>query len=101
MGFFRRSAEAVLFLEKHAPGKGTVRLNYLVGNCGWSPVYTVRAGENRKKVGVECNALIHQLSGEDWNGVTLTLSTASPARDRNVYFTYSNNGGLNWSRRCG
>ena len=58
---------------------GKVRLNYLVNNCGWSPAYTMRSADDRKKVRVEYNALIHQLSGEDWSNVSLTLSTASPA----------------------
>jgi uncharacterized protein (TIGR02231 family) len=30
-------------------------------------------------VQIECNALIQQMTGEDWTGVKLTLSTASPA----------------------
>jgi len=71
--------EAVLFLEKHVDGKQSIRLNYLVGNCGWSPAYTFRAAAAEAEIAVECNALIHQMTGEDWNGVTLTLSTASPA----------------------
>ena len=78
-GASRTVREAVLFLEKHADDKGSVRLNYLVSNCGWSPAYTFRAGADRKAIGVECNGLIHQMTGEDWNGVELTLSTASPA----------------------
>jgi hypothetical protein len=71
--------EAVLFLQKPAAGAAEVRLNYLVNNCGWSPAYTMRSGGDRKKVRVEYNALIHQLTGEDWTDVALTLSTASPA----------------------
>lgn len=71
--------EAVLFLQKHVEGKESVRLNYLVGNCGWSPAYTFRAGKDRKQVAAECNALIHQMTGESWDDVVLTLSTASPA----------------------
>jgi hypothetical protein len=70
--------EAVLFVEKHGPDAAEVRLNYLVGNAGWSPSYTMRAGADHKQVRVEYNALIHQITGEDWTGVTLTLSTASP-----------------------
>ena len=70
--------EAVLFLQKHGEGAADVRLNYLVSNCGWSPAYAMRASDDRKKVSVEYNALIQQLSGEDWNDVELTLSTASP-----------------------
>jgi hypothetical protein len=78
-GASRTEREAVLFLQKAAAGPAEVRLNYLVNNCGWSPAYTMRANDNRKKVRVEYNALIHQLSGEDWSDVSLTLSTASPA----------------------
>jgi hypothetical protein len=70
--------EAVVFLEKHGDGAAELRLNYLVGNSGWSPSYTMRAAADRKNVKVEYNALIQQLTGEDWTGVTLTLSTASP-----------------------
>jgi hypothetical protein len=78
-GASRTEREAVLFLQKQAAGPAEVRLNYLVNNCGWSPTYTMRASDDRKKVRIEYNALIHQLSGEDWNNVNLMLSTASPA----------------------
>jgi len=71
--------EAVLFVQKQKPEKGSVRLNYLVSDCGWSPTYTFRAKSDQKPIAAECNALIHQMTGEDWNGVRLTLSTASPA----------------------
>jgi hypothetical protein len=78
-GASRTERQAVLFLQKQAPGAAEVRLNYLVSNCGWSPAYTMRSDADRKKVRVEYNALIHQLTGEDWSDVRLTLSTASPA----------------------
>ena len=78
-GASRTVREAVLFVEKRAEGAGAVQLNYLVGSCGWSPTYAFRAGKDGKEVAVECNALVQQMTGEDWNGVTLTLSTASPA----------------------
>lgn len=71
--------EAVIFLEKRGGGAGTVRLNYLVSNCGWSPSYTFRTGGDRTAVEMEYNALIRQMSGEDWSNVSLTLSTATPA----------------------
>lgn len=78
-GASRTEREAVIFLQKQAAGPAEVRLNYLVNNCGWSPAYTMRSTDDRKKVPMEYNGLIHQLSGEDWNNVSLTLSTASPA----------------------
>lgn len=71
--------EAVLFLERQNEGAGTVRLSYLVASCGWSPVYNLRADAEAETIRVEYDALIHQLTGENWDGVQLTLSTASPA----------------------
>jgi len=71
--------EAVLFVQKTKPGKGSIRLNYLTNACRWSPTYTVRANTGEEKVSVEYNGLIQQMSGEDWKDVKLTLSTASPA----------------------
>ncbi len=70
--------EAVLFVEKQADGDQVVELNYLVNGCGWSPTYTIRAGVESAKVEVEYNALIQQITGENWSSVKLTLSTASP-----------------------
>ena len=71
--------EAVVFVEKRNADEGTIRLKYLVQSCGWSPTYTFRAAADEEDIRIECNALIQQMTGEDWNGVTLTLSTASPA----------------------
>ncbi|QGJ72274.1 Mucoidy inhibitor MuiA family protein [Planctomycetales bacterium 10988] len=75
--------EAVLFLEKKKAGQVSVRLNYLVNGCGWSPQYTFRADEDRQRVAMEYSAVIQQLSGEDWSNVQLILSTASPGLSSN------------------
>lgn len=74
----RTVRETLLFLDKRSEGQDSVRLSYLVGKCEWSPAYTFRTGGDRKQIRVECHGLIQQMSGEDWDGVQLTLSTASP-----------------------
>lgn len=77
--------EAILFVQKADEAEAELRLSYLVGACGWSPSYVVRGGEiaaanaNDGSVEVEYSALIYQTTGEDWNDVELTLSTATPA----------------------
>jgi len=68
--------EAVVFLDKPA-GNTTVKLHYIVSNANWSPVYNLNATSEAKDVAVEYSSLVQQMSGEDWNGVELTLSTAS------------------------
>jgi hypothetical protein len=57
---------------------GQVLLSYLVGGCGWSPSYTVRARWGEPEVTLRYSALVRQMSGEAWPDVRLTLSTASP-----------------------
>lgn len=71
--------EAVIFVEKRNAGPANATLNYLVTGCGWSPTYNLRADRTRGIVQVEYNAVIQQTTGEDWTGVTFTLSTATPA----------------------
>lgn len=77
-GAQRRVSEAVLFLSKTGQAAGTVRLGYLVDGCGWAPGYNFRADRDASQIRVEYVALITQFTGEDWQGVNLTLSTATP-----------------------
>lgn len=71
--------EAVVFLDAPDATGGSFHLNYLVRDCGWTPSYNMRGNSGRNEVDLEFNALIHQVSGEDWNDTALVLSTASPA----------------------
>lgn len=77
-GMNRAVREAVLFLDRPQAGRAEVRLSYLVEGASWAPTYTIRADAEGKAFRVEYGALIQQKSGEDWNGIALTLSTASP-----------------------
>jgi Domain of unknown function (DUF4139)/N-terminal domain of unknown function (DUF4140) len=71
--------EAVLFVEKADDAKHAIELNYMVSRCGWAPTYTIKGTDDRKQVQIEYNALIEQVTGENWENVELTLSTASPS----------------------
>lgn len=75
----RTAREAVVSLNVVQPGpNAAVRLRYLVQNATWSPSYSVRADDKGGPVRVEYHASIQQTSGEDWDGVAMTLSTATP-----------------------
>lgn len=78
-GATRTVREAVVFLQKRGAGAGQVKLNYLVTDAGWSPLYNFRGDIENGQVRIEYNAIIRQRTGEDWSDVKLTLSTASPA----------------------
>jgi uncharacterized protein (TIGR02231 family) len=78
-GSTRTVREALVFIDKANRGQAQLRLSYLVANAGWEPSYNFRAESNGNGADIEYNAVIHQMSGEDWDGVALKLSTASPA----------------------
>jgi uncharacterized protein (TIGR02231 family) len=71
--------EAILYLNKAGKGKSTVELNYLVNDADWLPQYNLRGDTDKANVLIEYNAVINQTSGEDWDSVALSLSTAEPA----------------------
>jgi len=53
-----------------------LRLSYRVPGCRWVPRYALRLRGDQAVL--ELRAAVAQGSGEDWNGVALTLSTAVP-----------------------
>lgn len=71
--------QAVLFVNRTDPKADHIKLNYLVHNANWSPQYNLRALTDNKKCNIEYNATIHQSTGESWNNVSLSLSTAQPS----------------------
>ncbi|MEA3207428.1 MAG: hypothetical protein QOE70_485 [Chthoniobacter sp.] len=71
--------EAVVYLQKTAAGPASLKLNYLVNDCGWDPSYNFRGDTAKGEVAMEFNAIVQQVSGEDWSDVKLALSTASPS----------------------
>ena len=57
---------------------GEVALTYLVANATWEPAYNIRAAGDLSSVQIEYDAMLTQRTGEDWDDVRLTLSTATP-----------------------
>ena len=55
-------------------------IDYTVPGARWAPSYAVRLRPDGSAAGVAVRAVVAQRSGEDWNGVRLTLSTARPER---------------------
>lgn len=73
-----------------------VKLSYVVGNAGWSPIYDVRVAEIDQPLSLSYKANVFQSSGRDWDNVDLTLSTGDPfisnsKPDLPTYNLYFNN----------
>ena len=55
-----------------------VNYSYIMGNCGWNPVYRLEAAPDQKSVRFAMNAEFWQKSGFDWKNTPLSLSTMQP-----------------------
>lgn len=69
---------AVISAVVTAPTETTMELVYLVSNAQWQPSYNIRAAADGGSVIVEYDALLSQRTGENWEDVRMTLSTAQP-----------------------
>ncbi|QKK04316.1 MAG: mucoidy inhibitor MuiA family protein [Pseudomonadota bacterium] len=77
----RSSYQVTVPLDSSAAADMTIELTYQVQNASWHPIYDARL-ETAEKGRLELvqYGAVKQLSGEDWNDVALTLSTAQPQR---------------------
>jgi len=75
----RTVRQAVLYTDTESAQKVSISLNYLVSGANWTPQYNLRADKDNATVLIEYNAVINQISSEDWNEVAMSLSTAEPS----------------------
>ncbi len=66
--------------ETKATGK--LKVSYRIGNAGWRPFYDAKMKTPTKAMGAKLELIrraeVMQATGESWNDVSLTLSTARP-----------------------
>ena len=69
-------------IEVEAERSGTfdVALSYAVGAAGWQPVWDARLLPDTATMELAFHGSVWQRTGEDWNEVALSVSTAQPAR---------------------
>jgi uncharacterized protein (TIGR02231 family) len=53
-------------------------VSYIVLNASWRPVYDLRVSRSARRMNVSYNAMVKQSTGEPWNDVRVTLSSAKP-----------------------
>ena len=74
----RASGEIVVSVSAKEAGSAKVALSYVVNNAGWFPTYDLRVTDISKPMYLKYKANVSQNSGEDWNKVSLTLSSGNP-----------------------
>ncbi|GLB49690.1 hypothetical protein Y10_20580 [Neptunitalea sp. Y10] len=55
-----------------------IHIKYNVSNAGWFPVYDIKTNSTESDLDIFFKAHVYQDTGEDWENVKVTLSTADP-----------------------
>lgn len=77
--------QAIIEISVQEAGTLMPQLRYVVQNAHWKPLYDVRLlSEKGNQVDLTMLAQITQRTGEDWDDVALTLSTARPALNQQL-----------------
>jgi hypothetical protein len=76
--------EVWIDLDATRAGPVSIELSYLVAGASWRPYHDARLDREQKTIEWSSFAEIRQASGEDWNGVALTVSTSNPTARRTI-----------------
>jgi uncharacterized protein (TIGR02231 family) len=74
----RQSKTVTVRLALSTPGKLDVAIRYAIPNASWSPAYDARLRSVDRAVELSYFGIVRNGTGEDWNDIALTLSTARP-----------------------
>lgn len=60
------------------PAEITLKAQYLISGASWYPIYSAWAKGSESTVTIQCEAIVQQSTGENWENVQFTLSTIRP-----------------------
>lgn len=72
----RKVLEIVLDVKE--AGTMQFEISYLVKGASWYPIYDIRVDSESQEIQISYNAMVKNNTGEDWDDVKLSLSTAKP-----------------------
>jgi len=73
-----------ILVKTAVAGPMKLTVSYAVTGAGWEPVYDVRVMPDTEKVNMSYYGIVTQETGEDWENVALTLSTAPHTEAREL-----------------
>ncbi len=76
--------EVVVTVSAARNTTGQFEFSYITRSAGWNAMYDIRAEDTDKPVEMLMKASVRQNTGEDWENIRLTLSTANPLDSRVV-----------------
>ena len=76
------SLEVTVRVDADVATQGQLVFSYWMQQAGWTPSYNVRVKDVDDPMTLECQALVHQTTGERWEDITLTVATGTPSKNR-------------------
>jgi uncharacterized protein (TIGR02231 family) len=73
-----KSLNLIATVEPSGAGEFELETSYTVDRASWMPLYDLRVDSQTNTLHLSYLAEVKQNTGEDWNNVALTLSTAKP-----------------------
>jgi len=77
--FLNKTELVVLIDAPEAKQDVNIEFTYTVTNCNWFPYYDIRIKDTKSPLVLVGHAGISQETGENWNDVSMVLSTANPS----------------------
>ncbi|MBD2775533.1 mucoidy inhibitor MuiA family protein [Iningainema tapete] len=74
----QESFSLMIAIEPQGAGELELEVSYVVNQASWTPLYDLRINTASNSLNLTYLAEITQTTGEDWNDVAVTLSTAKP-----------------------
>lgn len=66
-------------ISSDAAATGTLTVTYTIPDAGWQPLYDLHLARDTGALRIERGAFVQQTTGENWQDVSLTLSTLRPS----------------------
>jgi len=76
----RQKKKVIIKIAARKPGDFALDLSYIITGASWKSIYQVRVESVDKKCVLVYQGLIRNMTGENWDNVNLTLSTAEPSK---------------------
>ena len=73
-----KSNQIIILVDSDANQTMDFDLRYIVSNCGWQANYDLMTENITEKIKLKYKAKVYNNTGNDWQGVSLFLSTADP-----------------------
>jgi uncharacterized protein (TIGR02231 family) len=70
---------AIVTVDAGESGTADLQVTYLISGAGWQPQYDAYADADTQKVELTYYGVVRQSTGENWDNVAITLSSARPS----------------------